>query len=318
MASKYQDKILLGLSLLLVAGGVVGARIYHQKKVLPVLDKEAAEVQTDKPYKRVVEKKVELPPAAPWNQPEHQRSGQEWIYEVFTSPYIFFDKEKNEMGAVPPVQMKRAPEFGLELLAVQPGPFRLQLVGYKGDDGIFQNLPGHETVIARAGHKFPDINLEVRDFQVKSIALDDTNPASLRIPVAVAIVADTKTGEMVTLTNRQKAMGGLPVALLRVSDVPGVKDRGKLLSAMVVGEEYTDANTGAVFHLDSVTETPPTVLATKKMAGAADTPKLLSPVPPKAPRKPATLPADQPPATPAAPASKNQAPAAPADAPAKK
>lgn len=290
MASKHQDKIVFGLSLLLVAGGAAGAWFYYQKQAVPALNKKVVRAGDEHPYTRVVPP-VGLDPARLWAQPAPQRSGPNWIYEVFTSPYIYYNKVTRELDAVAPINIPPPKTFGLDLVAVMPGPFRLQLVGYKGQDGLFRNLPGHDDVIARAGRVVTDLNLEIRDFQVKDLPLDEADPASPRRTVAVATVADTNTGETTRLTTMGITMGGPPIAMLKTSDAPG--HRGvPLTRGLVAGDTYVDPASGDTFKIDKVTENPATVTIIKTSAdGAVETPKLLNPLPPKPARTPAAEPA---------------------------
>jgi hypothetical protein len=287
MANKHQDKILLGLALLLVAGGAFGARLYREKKVVKPLklDPVSAEIRAYRPQVKA----VEVPPTQSWIQPGHQKSGPDWIYEVFTSPFIYYDKSKGELVAVPPVTIPRPKPFGLDLVRIIPGKFRLQLVGDKGGEAIFQDLENRDTIIVKAGRdndpeqmaKLAKLNLEVREYQIREIPIDSKDPTSSRIRVATAIVADTKTGSLHTLTDQKLVMGGRPTIILKVTDVPGA--RGPELEPMKLGDTYTTAD-GSVFTIDSVAEEPPTVVVTRRAPGQPDRTVPLAPLPPKPPK----------------------------------
>jgi hypothetical protein len=288
MATKHQDKIILGLALLLVAGGAFGAHLYREKKAVRPLKLEAINAEV-RPYRPQV-KTVEVPPTQSWIQPGHQKSGPDWIYEVFTSPFIYYDKAKGELVAVPPVTIPKAKPFGLDLVRIIPGKFRLQLVGDKGGEAIFQDLENRDTIIIKAGRgndpeqmaKLAKLNLELREFQVSDVPMDSKDPTSSRIRVATAIVADTKTGSLHTLTDQKPVMGGRPTIILKVTDVPGT--RGPELEPMKIGDTYT-APDGAVFTIDSVTDEPATVIVTRRVPGQPDRTLPLAPLAPKPPRK---------------------------------
>lgn len=296
MASKHQDKILLGLALLLVAGGGVGAWYYYDKQTLPAL-KPAAKYSGVLEYKPKV-KPVTIPETESWSQPGAQSSGKDWIYEVFTSPHLYYDEVSKEIKAVPPVFIPPPKPFGLGLVRVLPGPFRLQLVGQKGEDGVFEDLIHKDTIIARAGRnnsplatkQLADLKLEIRDYQVKEVPHDESDPTSSRIRIVVATLADTETGATYVLDNRTRRMGGAPSVILMPAHVPGQPD--KELEPLKVGGTYT-ATDGAIFTIDAITETPPSITVTKRVAGQPDRTVVLDPLPPRQARRAADVAEDQ-------------------------
>lgn len=286
MASKYQDKILLGLALVLVAGGGFGAWYYYDKNTRPAL-KPAAKFNDVRPYKPKVTP-VSIPPTETWAQPGSQSSGKDWIYEVFTSPHLYYDENSKEIKAVPPVYIPPPKPFGVGLVRVLPGPFRLQLVGQKGDDAVFEDLINRDTIIAHAGRnnsplateQLAKLKLEIRDFQVKDVPYDETDPASSHIRVLVATVADTESGGSYVLDNRSRKMGGAPSAVLMPAHIPGQPD--KELEPLQVGGIYTDPE-GAVFTVVSINESPPSITITKRVNGQPDRTVVLDPLPARKP-----------------------------------
>jgi len=284
MASKHQDKILLGLALLLVAGGGFGAWYYYDKKTRPAL-KPAAKFNDVRPYKPKVAP-VSIPPTETWAQPGSQSSGKDWIYEVFTSPHLYYDENKKEIIAIPPVYVEPPKPFGVDLVRVVPGPFRLQLVGQKGDDGIFEDLVNNDTIIARAGRnngplateQLARLKIEIRDYQVKEVPYDENDPASSRVRIVVATVVDTETGASYVLDSRVRRMGGSPSAILMPAHIPGQPDHE--IDPLQVGGVYTDPE-GSVYTVDAIIENPPSITVTKRSAGQADRTVVLDPLPPR-------------------------------------
>ncbi len=76
---------------------------------------------------------IESPPQMHWDEPAKQQDN--WIFEVFTPPRVFFNQGTSRFviqlpdGEVPPPP---ATEFGLEVVGIKREPFRVQLTGYSG------------------------------------------------------------------------------------------------------------------------------------------------------------------------------------------
>lgn len=150
-----------------------------------------------------------------WNQPGAQSRGREWLYDTFTPPEIFYSARSRQFTVKPPFGMGEGEpeeEFGLELVAVRPEPFRLQLIGYVGEEGrwrgTFENVRTGEVFLASAGKQVPALGLSIRSLDVRAqpVALADSMTTRQRI--ATAVVRDDKTGREVTLTHRERQFTG--------------------------------------------------------------------------------------------------------------
>jgi hypothetical protein len=278
MAAKFLDKILFGLGVALAVGAGVGAGLY-QKQATVVLN---AKLSKGEPASYKPENiQLSLDPAQTWANPLHQGSGPDWIYEVFTSPYLYFDEDRVEIVPKSPY-IPRQKKFGLEFVEVKPDRFRLQLQGVIGEDGVFKNVRDNDTIVARAGRKIPELDLEIIDFGMKDIPIDgsgdDPTPTTVKVPFAT--VLDTKTNEKVELIGGRLLMTCAPFAVLRLNDGP---NKGKQLPPMKEGATYEDKDLDATYHIDKVVELPaPVITVTKQTRGVTEKPKdLVSP--PKAP-----------------------------------
>jgi hypothetical protein len=158
---------------------------------------------------------------ASWAPPGAEARGEKWIFELFTPPEIYFDpKSQNFFVSPPKPSAVAAPsEFGLELLSVRREPFRLQLVGFIGDNesasGTFENLVTSEHFLARSRRSVPDLEVTIQDFMVARQRVDASDPASPSERVAIATVRDERTNEVQTLTNRERAFVGEFVATVQ-------------------------------------------------------------------------------------------------------
>ncbi len=222
MGTKIQDKVFFGIAslvLLATAGWVV---IFEQPKLAalskpPSVSKSSGQyvpVGVDAPQVRTMT----------WAPPGSQTRGAEWVYDVFTPPEIYYNVANKEFTVTPPMVglPPPPPPFGVELMQVKPDVFRLQLVGYVGNEkdyrGTFENAVTGDTLLARSGKKIPDLGLTVLSFEVKRNRIESTTSMPIYDTVATAVVVDDKTGEKVTLTNKSRFVTGTPFAVIKATD----------------------------------------------------------------------------------------------------
>jgi hypothetical protein len=197
-----------------------------------------------------------------WSPPPAQARGREWVYDTFTPPQIFFNARLKQFTVKPPAGfIEEAPEeaFGLELIAVRPEPFRLQLIGYIGGDGnwrgTFENLVTHETFLAGAGRRVANLALYIKSLDVRPqpIALQDSMTTQQR--VATAVIHDEKTGRDVTLTHRERQFTGTLSAFVAAAGETAARE-------VRVGDVFKLG--AATYKIDKVTLTPATIEVTKE------------------------------------------------------
>jgi len=174
-----------------------------------------------------------------WLSPAAQPRGREWIYDVFTPPEIFYDKDRQQFVASRP-HAQAAPEAaaqGLELVAVRRMPFRMQLVGFVvGGDrylGTFEDQQTGEVILAGAGRKVPTLGLVITDFAVerRPVALADAQNSNQW--VATAIVRDERSGESTRLVTGERAFTNELRAWLAADG-----DEDETLRELRAGEEF--------------------------------------------------------------------------------
>src|SRR5262245_28566156 len=153
MAVTSSDKVLIGAALLVAVGSAIGFGILILRQTgVPIGPAPRVEL-TNAPY---VATAPDAPPVKTdtWGAPVAQTRGREWIYDAFTPPEIFYNSRSKQFTVKPPsslVEEDALESFGIELVAVQPEPFRLQLIGYVGGEGswkgMFQNVASGEVFL---------------------------------------------------------------------------------------------------------------------------------------------------------------------------
>ena len=206
MSSTSIDRILLGSALVaaLASFGWFGA-IRHQNR-LPVARSEPAEA-----YQPVT---LAAPTvnAAKWPSPRPQTRGSEWVYDVFTPPEIGYDDRTREFTVVLPRDASgpdnSARPTAPVLLAVEREPFRLQLIGYVGEEGrylgAFENLATSEVILGGTGREFPSLNLVITGFSLRRPLERAADGIGSRPWIATAVVRDQRTGGDITLRQGER------------------------------------------------------------------------------------------------------------------
>jgi len=195
-----------------------------------------------------------------WLPPAPQSAGDGWIYELFSPPDINFDREARSFSVTPPFvgPALRPNDEGaaVELVAVNPVPFRLQLAGYYGAPGaytgIFVSPSTAEALIGPVGTHFAQLGLRVKELGVAKSAVADGEPASGWEIHAVAVVLDEHDGSEVTLDTRTRALTGESSATLRV----GAGETG--LREVRAGDWVTCEK--VTYRVDRIQASPPEVV----------------------------------------------------------
>jgi hypothetical protein len=197
-----------------------------------------------------------------WNAPVAQSRGRDWIYDTFTPPEIFYNARSKQFTVKPPsslVDEDVQEAFGIELVAVRPEPFRLQLIGYVGDAGkrlgIFQNVLSGETFLAAAGRRVPNLALTIKNLDIASQPIQMGDSMVTRQRVATAVVRDEKAGRDVTLTHRERHFTGTVFAFVAA---PGETATREVRSGDMfkLGE--------ATYRIEQIKTTPPSVEIVKE------------------------------------------------------
>jgi hypothetical protein len=167
--------------------------------------------------------------AEPWLPPRAQRRSQQWVYDVFTPPEIFFDPRLKEFSVTPPTTAIARDErtataaqlpasLGVQLLGVKRTPFRLQLIGFveteRGYLGLFENTLTTETFLAIKGRHVPSLKLVIEDIDVRARPVSLPESMTTHQTLATASVRDLLSGETIALTNAERCYAAAPRAIL--------------------------------------------------------------------------------------------------------
>ncbi|MBI5693913.1 MAG: hypothetical protein HZC55_27890 [Verrucomicrobia bacterium] len=268
MPALSSDKVLFGAAVLLALGSAAGfGMLAIRRDASP--NAPVPQVQlTEAPYAPTA---PEAPPikTEQWPAPPAQTRGRDWVYDAFTPPEIYYNPRSKGFTVRPPSSLldeETTEAFGIELVAVRPEPFRLQLIGYVGQPGswrgVFQNAMSGEVFLASAGHRLPNLALSIKrlDVDPQPIALPESMTTRQR--VATAVIRDEKANRDITLTHRERTYTGTVFAF--------VAETGQTAAREVrTGDSFKIGE--ATFRVDRIETTPPTIEITK------ESPSLLQP-----------------------------------------
>jgi hypothetical protein len=233
MAATTNDKVLIGLASLVAVASAAGFGYMMVTEMgfplgsVPVVELASVKYEPKAPDAPAVKTET-------WAAPVAQSRGRDWIYDTFTPPEIFYNSRSRQFTVKPPSSLaddEVQEAFGIELVAVRPEPFRLQLIGYVGGEGTwrgtFQNMVTGEVFLASAGRRIPALGVTIRSFTVRSevIRIGESTPS--RQLVASAIVLDEKAGADVVLTHRERRFTGLLTAFVALPGESATRETRK-------------------------------------------------------------------------------------------
>jgi hypothetical protein len=201
-----------------------------------------------------------------WTQPSPQSRGREWIYDTFTPPEIFYHPHSGQFTVRPPSSLaedETNEAFALELVSVEPDPFRLQLIGYAGEAGnwcgTFEHTVSGEVFIAGSGRRLPRLGLTIKRVEVSTRPVALSRGMTQRQRVATAIVEDERTGRNAVLTQGERQFSGSGSALVAMAGEAAVRK-------LRAGEAWTLSD--VTFRIERVQIAPPAVEVMKESATA--------------------------------------------------
>lgn len=156
-----------------------------------------------------------------WPRPGAQSAGPDWEYELFTPPTIVFNPAARAFGVLTPEAAEPGALAGqVELLAISREPYRLQLAGYFGGPenwlAAFTSPGRPEMVLARAGHRFEDLRITFRRFEIRKLVVAEAAGQPVYEVAGVAVVQDDATGTEIELDTRGRRYTEATRAVLRV------------------------------------------------------------------------------------------------------
>lgn len=142
-----------------------------------------------------------------WQVPKPQDEEGLWLFDLFTPPKIWWDVDKQEFVAHPPYSPAQPSPFGLELVAIERVPYRIQFDAFFGNMGdaneALVQLYDHEkkqTCRGSVGMEFPNSAFKILGCNnCMHIQQDGT-----RATITQVTLLDTRTQEHVTLNSAEQ------------------------------------------------------------------------------------------------------------------
>jgi hypothetical protein len=220
-----------------------------------------------------------------WAAPPSSGESNEWLFDVFTPPVIYYDVANHVFSVTPPDATpgegkSAVAAFGLELVEVKRTPYRIQLVGYVGSEGdylaTFEDVEAGTSFLARPGKTVEESGMVLRSFNVEKVKDDSSGGTTVQDTKATAIIRDLRQDLDVTLVQKIRLMNEIPTAVFRVTGELSRNVEGKQGDTITIPD--------GTFEIGLVTIDPPTAEVTREAFGdrPADV-RRLEPVPVAAP-----------------------------------
>jgi len=263
MSLKAKDNLLISVGAIAVLFTTTWAVLQQSKIVAftaPVIAPNSG--QAYEPH----DLKLIMPPSENWAKVEAQPTGENWIYNVFTPPKIYYNIQSKQFTVIPPQatvgnEPSETPVLvtikNIELVKVVQPLFRLQLIGYIGEEGSYRGTFNNEitgkTFFATSGRKVPELNLEILTFKAERSRTSVAGGSTIVEVTAFAKVKDTITGNEYNLEPSKRLSEGSPKATIKLSD--GAE---KVVSQ---GDIFSDNSIN--FLVGTIVQTPPSISVTK-------------------------------------------------------
>lgn len=233
MIRKYYDKILLGiaLALLLAVFGMAAFRPAPQS-ITEFVNIPALRPENIHEVSAMPEPDLDVPL---WDEPPPQSAGQEWVFDVFTPPVIYFNPQTETFTVLS--DSPQATPWEIELVAIREELYRVQLIGYLGKAGDYRiSLENRETgklLLAREGNEYEDFEIAVRSFEVKRTKVPHTGGTEVYENVATVVIYDQRLDREITLRSDVRRTNDESTAHFRAVDAPDQEFRAG------VGDTFT-------------------------------------------------------------------------------
>lgn len=216
--NKIYDKLLLAISVLILAGGVM---LYLQKPGADLAKGQPDATPANNPYQPKTVADSEDTDVR-WPEPVAQSSGPNWFYDVFTPPKIYI--RDGILDADPPIEVIPPPPFGVYLEGIVRKPYRLQLEGYIEEDLsdssksllLLYNEEAQKQVRARPGDEKLDADFKLLSFDIERVRDADNNVEKK----ASAVILDLRSGEEVTLIHGDRLFDQAVTVVIRSAEDP--------------------------------------------------------------------------------------------------
>lgn len=155
-----------------------------------------------------------------WLKPTPQLAGGAWIYELFTPPVIFYNRQSAAFSVTSPSDLIDSnAAFDLQVVAVKQELYRLQLTGYFGKPGAyiaaFSAAGKPDILLVKEGDRLKDLHLKLLHFAVQHLPLERKDSLPAYEAAAVAELFDEQAEATVTLDSRSQKFSDASVAIIK-------------------------------------------------------------------------------------------------------
>lgn len=275
--SEFLDKFILLVAMVIFL--LMGLMSIKSVKSLDTLSRQDAPMLSESKVdveSYVVERHI--PKSTSWGRPQSQSRGEDWIFDVFTPPVLYYNPASREFTVTSPeISNSKARDpwkaFEIELVEVRQRPYRLQLVGYAGESGnymaYFEFLNTSELLLAKPGKLLVEAGVKVLSFEVKQMEVEQEGSMPVFEKVGVARLFDYESNEEVYLTNLETKIFSDLEAKVRSTENGDV---------FVVREGSQVELEDGSYVIGALSDNPPEAMVTKvSMDGGKRLSKLLKP-----------------------------------------
>ena len=182
-----------------------------------------------------------------WGIPPAQSAGPAWVYDMFTPPVVWENPNTRMLSAGPSCELALAgppdnPGIDLDLVAVRPVAFRLQLLGCLGGAeeselvGVFASLPSGETLLGRAGTRFAELGLKINRITLRAEPPGGDDPGGAGHRGVTADLWDEQASEERQITDRCESRGAAPIGLFASRQQPELQRELKVGDTMELND----------------------------------------------------------------------------------
>ncbi|HCR28889.1 MAG TPA: hypothetical protein DIV79_02585 [Opitutae bacterium] len=276
--SEYLDKLVLLVAMVVFL--LMGIYSIRSVKTLDTLSTQSSPMLSEsKVDVEVTNAKAPLPETVAWSRPENQSRGEDWVFDAFTPPVLYYNPQSREFAVTRP-DLSSAPErdpwkaFEIELVEVRQRPYRLQLVGYAEQNGnyvaSFQFLKTKELILAKKGKLLVEAGVKVLSFEVKQMEVKQEGSMPVFEKVGVARLMDYENNQEVYLTNLETKLFSDLEATIRS------KESGSTFVVQEGSQVELDDN---AYVIGALSNNPQEAMVTKiSMDGGKRLSKLLTPL----------------------------------------
>ncbi len=139
-----------------------------------------------------------------WEEPPPQSWDEKAIFEIFSPPKIYYNRDANTFVLDPPLKSsENQKDFGLALVALSRLPYRLQYRGFAGQEGDYHILLRNQETGAylrvRAGDVLAEEGVSIISFEVDRRMANEPEGSPVLHQTVRLQLFDARLGEKITL-----------------------------------------------------------------------------------------------------------------------